>query len=42
MQLELTVLKIINKIAKSGKDIKSLFKEWDKDGNELRKFQSFL
>lgn len=37
MKLELIVLKITNKIAKTGRDIKSMFKEWDKDGNELRK-----
>ena len=37
MKLEVIVLKITNKIAKTGKDIKSMFQEWDKDGNELRK-----
>lgn len=41
MKIEVVVLKVTNKIAKTGKDIKSLFAEWDKDGNEERKFLSY-
>lgn len=31
--LELVILKIINKVARLGLNMKAIFEEWDKDGN---------
>jgi hypothetical protein len=41
MMLEFSILKIVNRAARLGCDMKDLFHSWDTDKNGYRKFKTF-